>query len=105
MDVGRERSRMDTILKVYKEIAKSSTMQEMEKNFEKLKEIDENAYEDLKERGVQHWCRAHFNTDCKVASVDNNLAESRNWSLVELRGKPIIYTLDDYIEGPNGEDL
>ncbi|GJT27751.1 hypothetical protein Tco_0908026 [Tanacetum coccineum] len=76
-------------------IAKSSTMQEMEKNFEKLKEIDENAYEELKERGVQHWCRAHFNTDCKVASVDNNLAESWNWSLVELRGKPIIYILDD----------
>lgn len=31
----------------------------------------------------------------KVPNVDNNLAESWNWSLVPLRGKPIIYMLED----------
>lgn len=31
----------------------------------------------------------------KVANVDNNLAEAWNWSLVEFRGKPIIYMLED----------
>ena len=31
----------------------------------------------------------------KVSNVDNNLAEAWNWSLVELRGKPIIYMLED----------
>ena len=41
-------------------------MEEMNKNFERLKAIDEAAYEDLKKRGVEHWCMAYFNTDCKV---------------------------------------
>ncbi|GJW19904.1 hypothetical protein Tco_0027340, partial [Tanacetum coccineum] len=52
-------------------------------------------YEDLKKRGVEHWCMAYFNTDCKVSNVDNNLAEAWNWSLVPLRRKPIIYMLED----------
>ena len=42
-------------------------MEQMEKNFERLKEIDKIAYEDLRERGVQHWCMAYFNTFCKVS--------------------------------------
>nr|GEV11332.1 reverse transcriptase [Tanacetum cinerariifolium] len=77
------------------QIAKSSTMEEMNKNFERLKSIDEAAYEDLKKRGVEHWCMAYFNTDSKVSNVDNNLAEAWNWSLVPLRGKPIICMLED----------
>lgn len=48
------------------QIAKSSTIEEMEKNFERLKVIDKSANDDLKEKGVPHWCMAYFNTDCKV---------------------------------------
>lgn len=77
------------------QIAKSSTMEEMNKNFERLKAIDKAAYEDLKKRGIEHRCMAYFNTDCKVPNVDNNLAEAWNWSLVPVRGKPIIYMLED----------
>ncbi|CAI9296706.1 unnamed protein product [Lactuca saligna] len=45
------------------EAAKSTTDQEFKNNMEKMKELNNHAYDDLMKRNPKTWCRAYFETD------------------------------------------
>lgn len=61
---------------------------------QKLKEIDEATYKDLMNRNLSKWCKAFFPAGSFVDICENNLSEGFNGSLVESRGKPLIYVLE-----------
>lgn len=64
------------------------------KNCVELKEVDEEAYKDLLNRNPVKWCKDFFETFSTCDSCENNMSEGFNGSLVEARGKLLIYMLE-----------
>ncbi|KAG5579381.1 hypothetical protein H5410_050008 [Solanum commersonii] len=77
--------------KLLRWVAWSSLTEEFEDQLQEIKEVDEDARQDLIDRyPPKAWCRAYLDTVCKNQVVDNNFTESFNAWILEARYKPII---------------
>ncbi|XP_073157866.1 uncharacterized protein [Henckelia pumila] len=72
------------------EAAKTTTIAEFRQSMDKLKKIDERAYEWLAKKPVEHWSRSHFTTTPKCDVLLNNMCECFNSLILDAREKPII---------------
>ncbi|CAI9289675.1 unnamed protein product [Lactuca saligna] len=77
------------------EAAMSTTDQQFKNNMEKMKELNNDAYDDLMKRNPKTWCRAYFATDRACEAVENGVSESFNSAIVGARGKPLITMLEE----------
>ncbi|CAI9260760.1 unnamed protein product [Lactuca saligna] len=77
------------------EATMSTTDQQFKNNMEKMKELNNDAYDDLMKRNPKTWCRAYFATDRACEAVENGVSESFNSSIVGARGKPLIIMLEE----------
>ncbi|CAI9274655.1 unnamed protein product [Lactuca saligna] len=75
--------------------AKSTTDQEFKNNMEKMKELNNDAYDDLIKRNPKTWCRAYFETDRACEAVENGISKSFNSAIIGARGKPLITMLEE----------
>ncbi|XP_023760232.1 uncharacterized protein LOC111908649 [Lactuca sativa] len=75
--------------------AKSTTDQEFKNNMEKMKKLNNDAYDDLMKRNPKTWCRAYFETDRACEAVENGISESFNSAIIGARGKPLITMLEE----------
>ncbi|GKB10090.1 hypothetical protein Tco_0844013 [Tanacetum coccineum] len=64
------------------------------RQMEKLKSLDEGAYEYLKKIPPQHWSRSHFSGSANCDVLLNNLWEVFNRQLMDGREVPIIICLE-----------
>ncbi|CAI9276128.1 unnamed protein product [Lactuca saligna] len=74
---------------------KSIINQEFKNSMEKMKELNNDAYDDLMKRNPKTWCRAYFETDRACEVVENGMFESFNSSIIGARGKPLITMLKE----------
>ncbi|XP_038679355.1 uncharacterized protein LOC119980639 [Tripterygium wilfordii] len=70
-------------------------MQEFQSQMQKAKEIDEDAWKYLDDILPCLWTRAAFSTFSKNDVIVNNMSESFNGKILQIRGKPIISVLED----------
>ncbi|XP_019189737.1 PREDICTED: uncharacterized protein LOC109184147 [Ipomoea nil] len=56
---------------------------------------DAKAKEDLANYPAKFWCKAFMRTEVKCDSVDNNMCEAFNGTIVKARSKPIVKMLED----------
>ncbi|XP_024190465.1 uncharacterized protein LOC112194459 [Rosa chinensis] len=77
--------------------AKSTTLPYYLNDMEEMKALDEDAYKWMTddERPPKHWCRAFFNTTSNCDIMDNNLSESFNSWIVEVRKKPPVTMFEE----------
>lgn len=81
--------------KAFWAVVYASNDSQLQRELNKLKEIDEASYYGLVKRDLGQFCRAFFRTEMKVDNVENNMAEAFNGTIVEFRVKPIIYMLEE----------
>ncbi|KAK8635693.1 hypothetical protein V6N13_004418 [Hibiscus sabdariffa] len=60
----------------------------------KIEKTSDSAYKWLKNKPAQEWSRSHFSTFSKCDMLLNNLCESFNSSIVDVRDKPILTMLE-----------
>ncbi|GKV52284.1 hypothetical protein SLEP1_g58872 [Rubroshorea leprosula] len=65
--------------------AKSTYMEQFEKNFQKLAKKCPEGFNDISRLTGNFWVKAFFETDCKSDMVDNNLSEVFNAWILEVR--------------------
>lgn len=65
-------------------IAKSSTEVDFQKNMQAMKDFDASAWDFLVKKNPEQWCRLFFSYTPKCDSVDNNMAEIFNSSILEV---------------------
>ena len=49
----------------------------------------------VKKKDLNHFSRQHFSTNAKCDSVDNNMSEIFNGTIIEVRFKPIVSMLKE----------
>ncbi|KAH0722191.1 hypothetical protein KY285_004808 [Solanum tuberosum] len=77
--------------KLLRWVAWSSFTEEFEDQLQEIKEVDEDAGQDLIDKyPPKAWYIAYLDTVCKNQVVDNNFIESFNAWTLEARYKPII---------------
>nr|KAJ0197066.1 hypothetical protein LSAT_V11C700369130 [Lactuca sativa] len=77
------------------EVAMSTTDQQFKNNMEKMKQLNNDAYDDLMKRNPKTWCRAYFATNRACEAVENGISESFNSTIIGARGKPLITMLEE----------
>ncbi|CAI0432777.1 unnamed protein product [Linum tenue] len=77
------------------ECAKSTTVMKFNHAYKKLESRNKKAAQDMVRVPKEQWCKAFFSTMVKCDSVDNNISETFNASIVEARHKPPYSLLDD----------
>jgi len=70
--------------KLFWAIAKSTTQVEFEHNMKLMKELDSGAWAFLVKKNPHQWSRCFFSCTSKCDSVDNNMAEIFNASIIEV---------------------
>lgn len=60
---------------------------------DQLEKKDKEAKVDLEKYPAKFWSKAFMRTDVKCDSVDNNMCEDFNETIVQARAKPIIKML------------
>ncbi|CAH9084256.1 unnamed protein product [Cuscuta europaea] len=75
--------------------AKSTCEEQLQTALAELDKADSDAGKDLRKIDFKLWCKAYFRTDVKCDTVENNLSEAFNSTLLKCRGKPIIPMLED----------
>ena len=63
-----------------------------------MQQLDLHAWQFLERKNPKHFCRLFFNSNSKCDSVDNNIAEIFNASIIEERFKPIKTMLEEIFE-------
>ncbi|XP_038723959.1 uncharacterized protein LOC120015554 [Tripterygium wilfordii] len=81
--------------KLVYDCAKATTMQDFLSHMQKVKELDEEAWKYLDDIVPCLWTRAAFSTFSKNDAIVNNMSESFNGKIVQIRGKPIITMLEE----------
>ncbi|XP_074299045.1 uncharacterized protein LOC141630064 [Silene latifolia] len=74
--------------------ARASTKAEFKFEMNGIKFLNARAYTYLNEIGASHWSRRAFNTSCKSNMLTNNMCESFNSVLKEVRDKPILTMME-----------
>ncbi|XP_021746632.1 uncharacterized protein LOC110712475 [Chenopodium quinoa] len=77
---------------------RSSTENYFNANMDAMRQISEDAADDLMSRNYMKWCRAFYITVSCCESVDNNMSEVFNAYILNSRHKPIITMLEDIRE-------
>ena len=72
----------------------STYPEEFEDNLKMLGELNKKAAKDLLKYNPANWCRAFFSR-YSSETLDNNICESFNASILQARFKPIVAMLDD----------
>ncbi|CAL1369941.1 unnamed protein product [Linum trigynum] len=80
---------------IFWECAKSPTVIKFNQAYKKLESINKQAAEDMVRVPKEQWCKAFFSTAVKCDSVDNNMSETFNASILEARHKPPYSLFDD----------
>ncbi|GAV77433.1 hypothetical protein CFOL_v3_20904 [Cephalotus follicularis] len=52
-------------------------------------------HDDMMKLNLRHWCKAYFSTQPKCDIIDNNLAETFNGWILQVRTKAIVSMLKD----------
>ncbi|CAI9290662.1 unnamed protein product [Lactuca saligna] len=73
--------------------AKASTVQQFQRSMEEVRNLNNDAYEWLKNIPPQHWSHSHFTGRAHIDAMLNNMCESLNSKIVEGRDVPIITCL------------
>ncbi|XP_016168255.1 uncharacterized protein LOC107610766 [Arachis ipaensis] len=76
------------------ECARATTYQEFRDNIDKIKHINQDAWEYLSQWGGEHWTRSQFSHRPKLDSICNNVCDVFNSKIKEARAKPIITLLE-----------
>ncbi|XP_074293490.1 uncharacterized protein LOC141620547 [Silene latifolia] len=74
--------------------ARASTEAEFKREMAGLKSLSERVWKYLDDIGAYHWSRHAFNTSCKPNMLTNNMCESFNAVLKEVRDKPILTMME-----------
>ncbi|XP_020963561.1 uncharacterized protein LOC110265115 [Arachis ipaensis] len=77
------------------ECARQTTIQKFKASMEKLKNINQGAWEYLQRFDPAVWAKAYFSHGPKVDNITNNMCEVWNAKIVEYRGRPILTMIDD----------
>ncbi|XP_072085035.1 uncharacterized protein [Arachis hypogaea] len=77
------------------ECARQTTIQEFKASMEKMKNINQGAWEYLQRFDPAVWAKAYFSHGPKVDNITNNMCEVWNAKIVEYRGRPILTMIDD----------
>lgn len=75
--------------------AKSTSIPAFESVLEKVKEISDDAYNDLSGKKPCFWSRAFLKPIFACDAVENGISECWNSMIKEFRAKPIILMLED----------
>ncbi|XP_039131855.1 uncharacterized protein LOC120268592 [Dioscorea cayenensis subsp. rotundata] len=78
-------------------VAISTSIPEMKKHLDQMRKMKggDNAVEELLEKWpVQGWCQACFNDQVKCEVIDNNLCETFNGVVLDVRSRPVISMLE-----------
>ncbi|KAK8530667.1 hypothetical protein V6N13_122291 [Hibiscus sabdariffa] len=75
--------------------ARASYVGEFNYWMEKIEKTCDSAYKWLKEKPAEEWSRSHFRTFSKCDMLLNNLCESFNNVLLDVRDKPILTMLEE----------
>lgn len=62
---------------------------------ERIKELDQSAYDYLIQRNPNSWSRAFFEMDRRCAAFENGISESYHRAILGPRNKPIITMLEE----------
>ncbi|XP_060211787.1 uncharacterized protein LOC132639352 [Lycium barbarum] len=77
-------------------IAKSTFESQLRRNIELMKLLGPTKMMDkLMHYNIDYWCKVYFNTNVKVDSIDNNMAECFNAWILAARHKTIITMLEE----------
>jgi len=74
--------------------AKAYAMWEFKEIMEEIHKIDASAYQWLKDREVATWARSAFDGRTKSDHIMNNMSESFNNWVGELKGKPVLNIIE-----------
>lgn len=75
--------------------AKSSTPQEFECVMKEIKKSNVDAWKWIKRHNPNIWCRGFFSVSSICESVDNNMSECFNGTIIEARYRPVIEMLEE----------
>ncbi|CAH9132447.1 unnamed protein product [Cuscuta epithymum] len=75
--------------------AKSTCERQLEANLAELDKVNVQAGKDLRKYPFKLWCKAFFRDEVKCDTVENNLLEAFNSTLLKCRSKPLIPMLED----------
>ncbi|CAH9133824.1 unnamed protein product, partial [Cuscuta epithymum] len=81
--------------KLFWKCAKSTCEPQLIDALAEVDKADIQAGTDLRKYSLKLWCKAYFRTEVKCDTVDNNLSEAFNSSLLKCRSKPLIPMLED----------
>ncbi|CAH9142846.1 unnamed protein product [Cuscuta epithymum] len=81
--------------KLFWRVAKCTSEEELQVTLDELDKQDTQAGHDLRKYPMKLWCKAYFRTSVKCDSVDNNLCEAFNSTLLSCRSKPLIPMLEE----------
>ncbi|XP_042396774.1 uncharacterized protein LOC121986915 [Zingiber officinale] len=70
--------------------AKATTVADFRQRMDKMKRMDEKAYDWLSKKPVEHWSKSHFTIAAKCDVLLNNMCECFNSLILDAREKPII---------------
>jgi hypothetical protein len=70
--------------------AKSTTVAQFNRHMERVKRLNNKAWEYLNKWPKEAWTRAYFKENSKVDSLTNNNCEVFNAKILNYRGKPIL---------------
>ncbi|GKV43782.1 hypothetical protein SLEP1_g51035 [Rubroshorea leprosula] len=74
--------------------ARSTYEGQFNKNMEEIKNLSVEGHDALKSIPPELWCKAFFDTSCKCDVVDNNMNETFNNWIMDVRYMPIIQLLE-----------
>lgn len=75
--------------------ANATTTEQYNAMVDQLGLKDAQAKQDLEKYPAKFWCKAFMRTQVKCDSVDNNICEAFNGTIVKARSKPIVKMLED----------
>ncbi|XP_021747151.1 uncharacterized protein LOC110713002 [Chenopodium quinoa] len=83
---------------VFKELfwsaARATTQLEFEIPMQQIKELDEEAFDYLNKIPTVHWCRHAFSENCRSDMLLNNMCETFNAVIRDVRDKPILTQME-----------
>ena len=72
----------------------ATTIREFERRMQELKDLDVKAWEYLADINPAQWSKTHFSSRALCDCLANNLSESFNAMILEVRDKPILAMLE-----------
>ncbi|KAL0332975.1 UNVERIFIED_CONTAM: hypothetical protein Scaly_2199000 [Sesamum calycinum] len=84
----------DTLKFALWKAAKATTVQDFTRRMEELATLDEKAAAWFHDKSPTHWSRSHFSTHPKSDMLLNNLCETFNCNILDVRAKSVLTLLE-----------